>query len=128
MNRLAQTLLGAWVGAMAVATFGAIRSFGMIDQKDAGDLMGGIFRVVDFFGIAVAGFVALAWFRSKPRLIVSILLLVAVCVSAFYLNPKIVARDKAMDWHRYAEILWTALLVGALGLSFAGPPKNAKGK
>jgi len=126
VNRIAQLLLGVWAGGMAVATFTAIRAFKMLDNNTlAGDLMGGIFRTVDFFGLAAAGFVALAWFRSKPRMIFAIVLLVATAVSAFYLNPKVVARDEAMNWHRYAEILWTALFAGALGLALVGPPKKS---
>ena len=35
-------------------------------------------------------------------------------------------RDEAMNWHRYAEILWTALFAGALGLALVGPPKKSE--
>ena len=127
MNRFVQLLLGAWAGGMAVATFSAIRTFKMLDNDTlAGDVMGGVFKVVDYFGLAAAGFAALAWFRNKPRMIVAVVLLAATAVSVFYLNPKIVARDETMDYHKYAEYLWTALFFGALGLAIAGPPKQGE--
>lgn len=126
MNRFVQLLLGAWAGGMAVATFSAIRTFKMLDNDTlAGDVMGGVFKVVDYFGLAAAGFAALAWFRNKPRMIVAIVLFAGTAASVFYLSPKVMARDDAADWHRYAEMLWTALFVGALGLSIAGAPRES---
>jgi len=126
VNRLAQVLLAVWVGGMGVATFAAIRTFKMLDNDTlAGDVMGGVFKVVDYFGLVAAGVAALVWFRNKPRMIVALVLLVGAAASLFYLNPKVMARDTSADWHRYAELLWTALFAGALGLSIAGPPKHA---
>ena len=124
MNRTAVLLLGVWAGAMAAATFTAVRAFNTFDKTVAGDFMGGIFQTVDYLGLAAAGFAALAWFKNKPRMITAIVLLAATAVSVFYLSPKVIARDDAMNWHRYAEILWTALFIGAVGLAFAGAPKT----
>ncbi len=125
MNRVVQLLLGAWAGAMAMTTVTAIRAFKMMETKEvAGDFMGGLFKIVDMVGIVAAGLAALLWFRSKPRLIGALLLTVGAAVSAFYINPMIMARENIETVHRISEILWTALLVGALALTLAGPASD----
>jgi len=125
MNRVVQLLLGAWAGAMAMTTVTAIRAFKMMESKEvAGDFMGGLFKIVDMVGIVAAGLAALLWFRSKPRLIGALLLTVGAAVSAFYINPMIMARENIETIHRVSEILWTALLVGALALTLAGPASD----
>ena len=127
MNRVVQLLLGAWSGAMVMTTVTAIRAFKMMETKElAGDFMGGLFKIVDMVGIIAAGLAALLWFRSKPRMIGAVLLAAGAAVSAFYINPRIVARENIETIHRVSEILWTALLVGALALSLAGPPDSQK--
>ena len=124
MNRVVVLLLGAWAGAMAVTTLTAIRAFKMMETKEAaGDFMGGLFKIVDMAGIVAAGLAALVWFRSKPRMIGAVLLLAGAAVSAFYLNPKVVARTDLETWHRVSEILWTALFAGAVALTLTAPKK-----
>ena len=124
MNRLAQLLLGAWLGGMAAITFTATRAFQTFEKEAAGTFMGGLFKTVDFFGVATAGFVALVWFRHKPRMIVAVLLVAAALASAFVVNPKIAARIDIDTWHPIATGLWLAMMAGALGLAIAGPPKQ----
>ena len=125
MNRVVQLLLGAWAGAMAMTTVTAIRAFKMMESKEvAGDFMGGLFKIVDMVGIVAAGLAALLWFRSKPRLIGALLLTAGAAVSAFYINPMIMARENIETVHRVSEILWTALLIGAVALALTGPPEK----
>jgi hypothetical protein len=126
VNRIAQLLLGAWIGGMGVTIYTATRSFAVLESHQiAGDLMGGIFKMVDIFGIVAAGFAAFAWIQSKPRLIVAGLMLACAAFSAFYVNAKIVEPGSARAWHHVGTGLWLAMLVGAVGLSLMGPPKDA---
>ena len=125
MSRVVQLLLGAWAGAMVMTTVTAIRAFKMMETKElAGDFMGGLFKIVDMVGIVAAGLAALLWFRSKPRMVGAVLLTVGAAVSAFYINPMIVARENIETIHRVSEILWTALFIGAVALALTGAPEK----
>ena len=74
MTRLAYLPLAIWAGAMACAVFTAFRAFGRFEVDEAGELMAGIFHVVDYWGIAAAGVAAVVSVSSKPRFVLAIVL------------------------------------------------------
>jgi hypothetical protein len=124
MSRFAYLPLALWVGAMICAAGSAGRVFGMLDDNRlAGDVMAGIFKVVDYAGIVAAGVAAMVSFASKPRFVLAVLLVAGACVSVFVLHPKIVAREDLETWHKASEVLWMGLIVGGGILAALGPPR-----
>ncbi|MHC4941178.1 MAG: DUF4149 domain-containing protein [Planctomycetota bacterium] len=124
MRRAAFVPLSIWVGAMICATFAAMRTFRMLDNDElAGDVMGGIFRMVDYLGIVAAGLAAVVCFRHKPRFILAIALLVGAGLNVFVLYPKIIARENLETFHKASEIVWSCLMLGGLILALMGPPR-----
>ncbi|MEM8883167.1 MAG: DUF4149 domain-containing protein [Planctomycetota bacterium] len=125
-KRYAYIPVGMWLGAMVCTIYVAPRVFRMLgeDQRElAGNVMAGVFLAVDCFGF-VAMLIALgASLCSKPRWILSALLGVGAAFSAFYVNPKIVARENIDFWHGLSTKLWMAMLIGALILAVLGSPR-----
>ena len=123
MIRLAYLPLAIWAGAMACAVFTAFRAFGELSDEQAGDLLAGIFHIVDYWGIAAAGLAAAVSFSSKPRFVLAIVLGLGAAANVFWISPQIAASGERDSWHRASEMLWTGLLLGALILAALGPPR-----
>lgn len=122
--RFAYLPLSIWVGAMGCAIVAAFRVFGMLeDDKVAGDIMAGIFRAVDSFGLLASLLAAAVSFASTRRFVLACGLAVGVAANIFWIAPKIAVEGGRGGWHRASESLWAALLLGAVILALMGPPR-----
>ena len=123
LQPLARLAMGAWVGAVgAIAFVVAPRVFRFLDDAPrAGDLMAPVFRRIDLFGVAAAALFAVAARRSRWRAGLALLLGALAAANAFFLNPRIAARDARMElYHRLSEGAWGVVLLGGLVLALAG--------
>lgn len=130
LNAVARLLLALWIGAMAgVAFVVAPRVFGFLDdQAQAGELMGPIFRHVDYFGIATAIVFAAAARRSRWRLVLSAALGALAAINVFALAPEIRARKEHLEIaHQLSTILWSVMLLGGIVLQVVGPARGRGG-
>ena len=128
--RYAYLPLAVWAGAMACAVVAAFRVFGMLeDDRIAGDIMAGIFRAVDSFGLIAALLAAAVSFSSKRRFVIACVLAVGVATNIFLIAPKIAVEGGRGGWHTASERLWGVLLLGAVVLAVMGPPRvKSRGK
>lgn len=125
-KRYAYIPVGMWLGAMALTVYVAPRVFRMMgeDQRElAGNIMAGVFLAVDCFGLVAMLLALAASLCSKPRWILCLLLGGVAAFSAFYVNPKIVARENIDLWHSVSTKLWMGMLLGALILAVLGSPR-----
>lgn len=127
--RFAYLPLAIWAGAMACAVVAAFRVFGMLeDDRVAGDIMAGIFRAVDSFGLVAALLAAAVSFSSRRRFVLACALAIGVATNMFLIAPRIAEEGGRGGWHTASERLWGGLLLGAVILSLMGPPRAASTK
>ena len=139
-QRIAQLLMGVWVGAVACVAFVvAPRIFEVMRSKPisnhldtkrqgevAGELLAPIFDSVDKFGILVCVFFLIAAWGMRGRAVLALVLGVCAAVNAFVVAPQIEARGEGFQtWHMVATGLWIAILVGGTVLALVGPDRKA---
>jgi hypothetical protein len=128
INTLARFLMGAWVGAMAVVVFVAIRAFQRMSDAKAGDLVGPIFYWVDLCGIAIGVLFAIYARASKWRFVLALLMSAGAAANLFLVGPKIAAGGEGFETaHTVAEIIWGMLLVCGILLSLSPKPSPGGG-
>lgn len=126
--RFAFLPLGVWIGAMLATVLAAFRVFGALDDDSvAGDIMAGMFRLVDSFGLIATLLAGLVCWRDKIRLGLAALLWGGTAANLFWIAPKIAEEGGRGGYHKASETLWACLLVGAVILALLGPPKPKQG-
>ena len=139
-HRIAQTLMGAWVGAVACVSFVvAPRVFEVLRGKPisnhltreragevAGELLAPVFANVDKFGILAAIVFLVAAWGLRGRAILALVLGLCAVVNLLVVGPQIEARGEGFEtWHMIATGLWLAILVGGSILAVVGPYRSA---
>jgi hypothetical protein len=140
VHRIAQTLMGVWVGGVAcVAFLVAPRVFEVLRSQPisnhlskerqgqvAGELLAPIFANVDKFGILVAIVFLVAAWGTRGRAVLAAVLGICAAVNLFVAGPMIEARGDGFEtWHLIATGLWLAILVGGSILAVVGPNRPA---
>ena len=127
MSRVSHALYSAWLGAMACAIFGVIVAFEKFARPGAAEFAGSVFKVVDLYGLVVAGLYAAVHRARRWRFVLSILTGLAAAVNLFVVAPKLAERAEGFEtWHRAAEGIWSAIFVAGLVLVLTPLPKQQK--
>ncbi|MHC4960092.1 MAG: DUF4149 domain-containing protein [Planctomycetota bacterium] len=128
INTLARFLMGAWVGAIAVSVFVAIRAFQRMSDAAAGDLVAPVFYWVDLCGIVIGVLFAVYARASKWRFVLALLMSAGAAANLLLVGPKIAAGGEGFETaHTAAEIIWGVLFVCGVLLSLSPKPTHGGG-